>query len=389
MRFWPPVKRWLSGARAGTPLKIVFVDPTLAYTATTPLEQPLGGSHSAVCYLAEALAAAGHRPVLLNGVQTTGVSRGVKWMSRDRPAREIATLLPDVVVGVLSALDTRNYRSLFGPRPRLVLWTQHAHDQPAVEPLREASERAHYDGIAVVSQWQREHFERELSVEKNKLHVLPNAIGPAFRNLFGRRERIGTAKKRPPVLAYTSTPFRGLSRLLDVFPEIRRRVPGTRLQVFSSMRVYQETQSNDDAHFGGLYRRCTNTEGVEYIGSLPQPQLAAALREASVLAYPNTFPETFCIAALEAMAAGCAIVTSALGALPETTAGYARLISMVDREDSYGSNFVDAVVATLDESLAHTNEALLRAQVDYANRCTWELRAREWLAWLETLTVRT
>jgi glycosyltransferase involved in cell wall biosynthesis len=387
MRFWRPVKHWLGRTRARTPLKIVFVDPTFAYTATTPLEQPLGGSQSAVCYLAEALAAAGHRPVLLNGIQTAGVSRGVEWMSRDRPASEIAKLLPDVVVGVLSALDTDNYRLLFGSRPRLVLWTQHAHDQPAVAPLRDPRVRACYNGIAVVSEWQREHFERELRVDKNQLHVLPNAIGPAFRDLFGRQERIGAAKKRPPVLAYTSTPFRGLIGLLDVFPEIRRRVPETRLQVFSSMRVYQETRSNDDAEFGALYRRCAETEGVEYIGSLPQPQLAAALRAATVLAYPNTFPETFCIAALEAMAAGCAIVTSALGALPETTAGYARLVSMVEREDLYASNFIDAVVATLEESIAHTNEALLRAQVDYANRRTWELRAREWLVWLETLTV--
>ena len=36
-------------------------------------------------------------------------------------------------------------------------------------------------------------------------------------------------------------------------------------------------------------------EGVEYVGSVSQVELAAALKGAMVLAYPNTFAETSCI----------------------------------------------------------------------------------------------
>jgi glycosyltransferase involved in cell wall biosynthesis len=379
------VASWFRGKRSRAPLRIVFIDPALDYTAGTPYVQPLGGSQSAVCYLAEALAAAGESPVLLSATKAPGTYRGVECLCFDAISDgELAKLRADVIVPVIVSARAGGYRRAFGARARLVVWIHHASDQPAVALLADAGERAPYDAIALVSEWQREQFVRELGVEPSRTRVIGNAIGPAFAGLFDSHERIGAAKARPPVLAYASTPFRGLDVLLAVFPEIRRRVPGARLKVFSSMRLYLVDADRDEAQFGELYRRCRETEGVEYVGALPQPELARELREATLLAYPNTYPETFCIAALEAMAAGCRVVTSELGALPETTAGYARLVPIVGRKSEYAADFLEAVVATLQESLAGSDEALLRAQVDYVNRsCTWDIRAREWVRWLK------
>jgi hypothetical protein len=111
---------------------------------------------------------------------------------------------------------------------------------------------------------------------------------------------------------------------------------------------------------------------------------------------------------MEAMASGCRIVTSELAALPETTAGFARLVSMSGVEnlasvtnwnragkpdwEGYTRRFLEATVGVLKENLGAggaTAENHLRQQVEYINRgCTWSVRAREWVEWLNIISVK-
>jgi tetratricopeptide (TPR) repeat protein len=220
--------------------------------------------------------------------------------------------------------------------------------------------------------------------------VMRNAIAPAFADLFSDQEPILTQKTSPPTLAYSSTPFRGLRLLLDAFPHIRQAVPGARLRVFSSMKVYLKSAEEDEAAYGALYQRCREMEGVEYIGSLPQAELARELRSAAILAYPNTFAETSCINVMEAMAAGCTVITSRLAALPETGAGYARLIAVEEGEEAYLHGFITETIHALRSFTAREPalELELGRQVAAMNQtATWPVRAREWIRWLETLAV--
>ena len=147
------------------------------------------------------------------------------------------------------------------------------------------------------------------------------------------------------------------------------------------MKVYGN-DAEEDA-YSSLYSLCRDTEGIFYRGSLPQPELAKEMASVSVLAYPNTFPETSCIAVMEAMAAGALVVTSDLAALPETSMGWARLvpISFARGREVFEKEFTEA----LDQSLTN-----LKAdpQTFFAERfkqmqaitaaCTWDQRAADW-----------
>ncbi len=391
-------------------MKIGFLDTyTWDYNIETPYREPLGGTQSAICYLAEALAAQGNEVFLLNNTSDSGMSRGVDCRRRvvDKSNLELLRSL-DFLVIVNIVGKALEIKPLLGEDTKLILWI---HNEPGfifLQGFNNKGEINACDAFVFVSDWQRQQFQQCFGIDSNRSCVLRNAIAPCFTNIFPDNISIRSQKSRPPILAYTSTPFRGLDILLKIFPEIRQAVPGTRLKVFSSMKVHQIDDNNNQLFFGQLYRQCEETEGIEYIGSIPQPELVRQLGSVAVLAYPNTYSETSSIAVMEAMASGCRIVTSELAALPETTAGFARLVSMsgvenlasvtnwnrADKPDweGYTRRFLEATVAVLKEDAGAggaTAENHLRQQVEYVNRgCIWSVRSREWVEWLNSISVK-
>jgi glycosyltransferase involved in cell wall biosynthesis len=246
--------------------------------------------------------------------------------------------------------------------------------------VKEISES--WDGIVCVSDWQRNSYIEAFKLKPDSLTVIRNAIAPCFEKLFRSPDDLVRAKSGALTLAYTSTPYRGLKHLLDIFPEFRRGNPEATLSVYSSMAVYQKHEAFDAEMFSGMYDALRATEGIEYVGSMSQPALAERLSTSHILAYPNIFPETSCIAVMEAMAAGLRVVTSDFAALPETTEGFADLVP-IDFKDQKG--YVrDYTRALMDRPYeTEVDAGWLYAQAAHMNRHhTWSVRARQWSEFL-------
>ena len=156
----------------------------------------------------------------------------------------------------------------------MVYWAQHDTNQPAVAALKDRDFHRWIDAYALVSHWQRQAYIRDFGLPPDRAFALENAVAPAFQNLFAAPAELAAAKSSVLKLAYTSTPFRGLSLLAALFPGVRQEFPQAELHVFSSMKVYQQAEENDEQR--PLYERCRNTPGVVFHGSLPQPELAVA-----------------------------------------------------------------------------------------------------------------
>jgi glycosyltransferase involved in cell wall biosynthesis len=363
-------------------MKIVFLDLSdIDYSVETPHFKPLGGSQSMICYLAENLAKLGYEIYLINNLSKSGIYRGVSCLSYNE-INVSFFLTVDIVILQNRPTFGFTIKNLISSHCLLILWSQHAEDQPAVECLSNPELVNIYDHIVLISQWQKDQYLKTFPISSEKVTILNNAISPNFAQLFHENDQILSHKIKPSVLAYTSTPFRGLDLLLEFFPYIRKLIPEITLKVFSSMQVYQV---NDESKYRGLYEKCQNMEGVEYIGSVSQKKLAEELKSVSILSYPNTFAETSCIAVMEAMASGCYIITSDLGALPETSANFASLVGVDDDWNRYGEVFINQTVAILQKYLNGDDEleSHLRKQVDFVNHnYGWEIRTQQWINFL-------
>jgi glycosyltransferase involved in cell wall biosynthesis len=368
-------------------VKIAFVHRSYVdYMAETPYTRAVGGSESALCYLAAELAKLGHEVRLVTNTSTPGPYRGVECLNYKISLTGDLMNAADVVV-ISNEACAREMRDTFRVRKPLVLWVQHADDQPAIEALQFTRERKSWNGFAYVSDWQAQQFFEYYWMPSEKGRVMRNAIAPVFADLPITQPwfRRGV----PPTLIYTSMPYRGLDVLLDAFPAIRAGVPGTRLRVYSSMARVQVSEAQDE--YADLYRRCTTLDGVDYIGPVGQAQLANEMADAAALAYPSTYPETSCIAAMEAMAVGAAVLATRTGALPETTAGFGRMVDYLDDKAQMAANYAAMVVDTLtgmqrDPDAAERQRAAQIAHV--RTNAVWPVRAREWQGWLAEIVAR-
>jgi glycosyltransferase involved in cell wall biosynthesis/Flp pilus assembly protein TadD len=356
-------------ARQSPRLTIVFYQPcSIPFDGTTPRTRGLGGTESAIVYLAESLAARGHRVVVLNNCERPTTVECVEYARWEDLALRCAQDRPDVVVAV------RFWEGLGAARlaPVQIFWTGDAFDQPFVKTLSNAAARREIDFVMLQSDWHEETFQAHHHLSSSR--ILRTTLGAAASANAGVSNAAPRARGRR--LAYASTPFRGLDVLLDLFPRIRAKCPDAALDVYSSMQVYGVPASDDRRQFEPIYRKASQP-GVTLVGSLPQAELANRLQQARVLAYPNHYAETFCIAVAEAQAAGCAVVTSALGALPETVGEGGICLPGDPRSARYQQAFVDACVRLLRDDTAW--EAMsARASTQAAERYSWPLIAERW-----------
>ena len=153
-----------------------------------------------------------------------------------------------------------------------------------------------------------------------------------------------------------------------------------RVDVDSSMRAYQAQEKS----FAALYDVARRNPRIRYHGGIGQRALANAFRGAAFLAYPSTYIESYCIVAQEALAAGLKVISNDLGALPETTMGYADLLPVRGGTISRDDHIV-GFTALLEKNEADFQRDPFAwaeerfAQLEAVNRqSTWSHRAAQW-----------
>jgi len=366
-------------------MKIAVYNRGIPFDGATPSYQPLGGSESSIVYMARELARAGHEvTVYCNLPSPAEASQPRPRPEGEAEYRHYHRFFTDYTSSPWDTLIS--FRS-FDPfligrvAPRMVYWTGDASDQPALKDFEHPLLQETIDLVFCVSNWHRQSFIDSFNLPAGKVVATRNGFCPEL--IFDAPQRNWSR------CAYSSTPFRGLDILLKIFPRLRATIPNLRLDVFSSMKVYGWTPEADQSAFGALYEAAVQP-GITWHGSVSQPVLLRNLAETGLFLYPNTFAETSCIAAIEAQASGCVIVTSARGALNETVRNGETGICVEGDPASpdYQRKFV-RTVTDLSGSPAQLSGLSDRAKRYAYQKYTWAHIGSEWTDIFAAMPART
>ncbi len=355
-------------------LKIVFLVTGPGFDGSTPFKKGLGGTESAVVYIARQLALQKNEVTVFTEIDRSNHFDGVLYEKLACFKDFAQNNDIDILICVREYFLLENL-----PAKIIIFWTGDDVNQINTEDFMKASINGKLtDKIFVVSNYQKKRFIEKFSVNDEKFYLTRNGINPEFFD-----KPIPRKKNK---LIYTSTPYRGLEILLKLFPAIREQVPDAELDIYSSMTIYGITREEDLKKYGHLYNLVKSTEGVNLKEAIAQPQLAEALKAAYLLVYPNIYPETSCLSAIESQAAGTPVITSALGALPETVvSGQTGICIEGDaREITFQAEFIKNTIEILKDEkkwLFFSNNARERM----FNNFSWKLIASEWLAEFQAL----
>lgn len=162
--------------------------------------------------------------------------------------------------------------------------------------------------------------------------------------------------KRKNSVGYFSAYYRGLECLLTMWPKIRAEVPDATLDVYYGWESWVALQGEDD-FYERMERKFDELRplGVTVHGRVSHKELARAMREIQVWAYPTEFTEIHCITALKAQEAGCYPVTTNVAALAETVRSGTKIATRKIYSDEYKQQkFVEALVNALKQGLTGT-----------------------------------
>jgi glycosyltransferase involved in cell wall biosynthesis len=204
-----------------------------------------------------------------------------------------------------------------------------------------ASVRRRANRIITVSQFTRGELIAHGIADAKRISVVPNGVGSFW---FERPTREGRGNRL--LFVGNLKPHKNLERLVDVVEMARRHLP-LELVVVGRIAGFRSGLS------GRLLDYMRTTPWIRLLGEVSDSELRALYHEAAALVFPSMY-EGFGLPVLEALAAGCPVVCSAIPALQEIAGPPREAGGVVDYFDPASS--VDMAAAILRRMILEDTE---------------------------------
>ena len=250
-----------------------------------------------------------------------------------------------------------------------VLWMHHFVNQKEAQNLGSKDYIKKIDWIIFNSNWNFEKYVYQFKIPENKSLVIRNAI-----------EKIDFQEKPKDKinLIYHTTPWRGLENLIKIFKKLS--LENVELNVCSSTIIYgKKFNSGIGNIYEKLFEECKKTQNINYYGYLENNKIIDLLKQTHIFTYPSIWPETSCISAIEAMAAGCEVLTTNLGALYETCSPFSNFVGFDRDFGNLEKKYTEALLKSIKDYWSEENQNKLKLQRETINLTySWEFRSKEW-----------
>jgi len=336
----------------------------IPFNGDTIKTRSLGGSESAAYYLAKELTSAGHSVTLFTNDKIGGIFEGVKYewagaQSENTPLGDRFTYYAENTPHDVCIIQRhprafeRKYAS------KINLWWLH---DLALYRNKEIvlGQMWNIDKVLVVSEYHAEQVSKVYGIPKESIKAIRNGVD---LDMYDRAEPAREAMHQHKYnLFYSSRPERGLLELVkpNGIMDKLREAP-----MHLHVCHYDNTTPQMQDQYEMLWNRCDEMSNVTLHGALTKTELASLQKACDAWLYPTTFEEVSCITAMEAMAAGCWVLTSAVGALPETCGIAAGAVLPLNEDGTVNTDEFVARVKTL-------SDAPRTYQRTVANDYTWE-----------------
>ncbi len=361
--------------------EVAFITEGLPFDGMTVDQRSLGGSETALTYMAREFAKRGHETRVFCLATREDRFDGVQYINLDKWPRMTAGMDLDLLV----CSRFPHLASMHPHRSRMT-WLWH-HDTPAPTPEGWAMYLAAltpFDRFLFVSQYHARLYSQKFPEMDEHSFVTRNGVD---RELIERVRALGIKKERK-LCVYTSRPERGLYVLLKhVWPRIIERDPEMKL-VVTWYALGAQWEARMPENMKALYAACQdlikaspNVEKIE--GGLNKYELYKLVAKAGQVCYPSDFPEVSCLASIEAQLLGTPFVTSDRFALQETVkVSRMRVPGNHSDDPVYVRRFAEIVHELVNNDVTYKGvieKAIAKMGDDYY----WDTIAGEWCDHLE------
>ena len=327
--------------------KITFVTNGPPFNGHSLNKKAIGGSESAVIFMAAELHKLGYQSEVYCNCPYTGTYDGVKY-------HDVSDWYTNIIHGrtSLDLLVCSRYLNMLPGRKianNTVFWMHDVY----MDVWDHYSKFA--DWTYLMSDFQRTMWPSEAAIQVTRNGYDAETI---------QHKNPTTFDKKKNNYIYASRPERGLKFLLmTIWPKVLKVNPAAKLHLCGYVKHDSVTQTVIEI-----------TKNVVNHGQLNKKDYYSLLDKCGYMLYPTEFPEISCINAIEAQALGTMVITTDAFALKETVKTDTLIPNTNIKE--YVNSFVEKVYQAQDED--YFMQQTMMAKDKVSTEYQWRNIAKEW-----------